>query len=536
MAETVTPRLTQFRREALGIATHAFRAIPSFVFVALPFLGWAAAAIFLGFIVGFSAVILPPTGAFTVPVVAALVLLWVMPELDTAVGKSIRTLFLIVLVVDLCVPNYYAIAGTGLPWITLRRLATFPLVLAFALVISSSHAARARVRVRLAATKTISICVIGYATMIGLSILTSDSPPSSLSGSVEAYLSWFLPFFLLIYVIKDEDDIYFILRVIAWCSIFVAMSGIVEFILQRRIFVEIMPRFMVELLAESSPTFKNLMAPMYRLGQYRASSIFGNALSYGEFAAMVVPFGYFFLLHPDRRHDRTLGVLVVIAGLLGVAACNSRGAWVSLIASAPFFCFLWVLRTERFKPGRMGPTFVAAVGAIFFALLFGSVLFWPRIHDRVLGGAAEQASTQSRWDQWEMAKPHIIANPVTGHGFGVAATTVGYFTYGADFPTLDSSIVSTLVETGVPGFLFFFGSAVAAILLGAREYVFDLSRRGAICGALAAAILSFIVNCIVLTERENHTLFFLFLGSMVAVFYMGGRLGPGKRGETASAV
>jgi O-Antigen ligase len=527
MAETVAPRLTQYRLRAIRPAHLAFRAVRSIAGDALPILTWAATAIFLGFLVGFSAVILPPTGAFTVPVLSGLVLLWALPDLDTKAVKGIRTLFLIALVVILCVPNYYAIAGIGLPWISLRRLATFPLVVVFALVVSSSSAARARIVERLGSIKALSICVVGYMTTIGLSVLTSDSPPASLSAMVDAYLSWFVPFLVLLYVIKDEDDIYFILRVIAWCSLFVAVGGIVEFIAQRRIFIDIMPKFMVDALMENNPGFQSMVnRPIFRLGQYRASSIFGNALSFGEFGAMIVPFGYFFLLHPDRRHDRLLGYLVVVFGLLSVAACDSRGGWASLIVSTPVFCFLWVLRTARLGRGRMAPVVVLVAGAIGFALLFASVLFWPRIHDKVLGGAVEQASTQARWDQWEMAKPHIIANPVTGHGFGEGASTVGYYSYGSLFPTLDSLIISTLVETGVPGFVLFFGTAVIAIFLGARQYVFDPSRRGAVSGALACAIVSFIVNCLVLSEHENHTLFFLFVASIVALSAMKAKLQP----------
>jgi hypothetical protein len=526
-AETVTPRLTQFRREALGIATHALRAIPSIAVEARPIAVWALAAIFLGLIVGFSAVILPPAGAFIVPGLAGLGLLWVMPELDIAAEKSIRTLFFIVLVVDLCVPNYYAIAGIGLPWISVRRLATFPLIVTFALAISTSSAARARVSERLGSAKVISICVIGFAVMIGLSFLSSENPSTSLSGAVDASFNWFAPFFLTIYVFRDEDDIELILRVIAWCSIFVSLIGVADFIAQHRLAIDILPKFMVNALMENNPTFQTLVNHAdFRLGQYRASSIFGNALSFGEFAAMVVPFGYFFLLHGNRQRDRLLGISVVVTGFLALLTANSRGAFLSLIVATPVFVFLWAIRSARFNRGSMVPIIVLAAGAIASALLFGSVFFWPRIHDKVLGGAAEQASTQARWDEWHLAIPHIIANPVTGHGFDGGATVVGYYNIGSLFPTLDSYIISLLVETGIPGLLFFFGSVIAGILLGARGYVSDPSRRGAISGALACSLVSFAVYRIVLSQRENHTLFFLFLASIVALIHVKGRMQP----------
>ena len=163
-------------RRALSIAT---RAIPSAILWLAPIVGWATAAVFLGAAVGLSAVILPPTGAFAVPAIAALLLLWALPELPAVPVRTVRALFPIVLVVDLCVPVYYAIAGTGLPWISVRRIATFPLILCISLVIAGSSEARARIVRRLGAAKVVSTYVIGYGVMTALSIFTSAAPPQA---------------------------------------------------------------------------------------------------------------------------------------------------------------------------------------------------------------------------------------------------------------------------------------------------------------------------------------------------------------------
>ena len=86
-------------------------------YVALPFFIWAAVAIFLGFLVGFSAVILPPTGTFGIVAAVGLVLLWVTPDLPQPPARSLPYLFAIVVFCMLCIPNYYAIDIPGLPWI-----------------------------------------------------------------------------------------------------------------------------------------------------------------------------------------------------------------------------------------------------------------------------------------------------------------------------------------------------------------------------------------------------------------------------------
>jgi hypothetical protein len=500
-------------RRALSIAA---RAIPSAILWLAPIVGWATAAVFLGAAVGLSAVILPPTGAFAVPAIAALLLLWTLPELPAVPVRTVRALFPIVLVVDLCVPVYYAIAGTGLPWISVRRIATFPLILCISLVIAGSSEARARIVRRLGAAKVVSTCVIGYAVMTALSIFTSAAPPASISGVVDAVLIWYVPFITIIYLTSDERDIDKFLKIIAWCTVFVSVCGLVDWVLERNIFVAILPAPILNALMENSPTFAAMATTnMYHLGEYRAPSVFENALSFGQFEAMIIPFGYYFLVH-RRGGDQWLGLLVVASGLLGVITSGARGAYVALLAATPAFAALWALRRARFHPQSLGPALVGVAGVSGFTGLIILTFTWIRLRNRILGRPGDP-STQARWDQWHMALPHIQANPLTGHGVGTAADVVGYFNPGAEFPTLDSMPISLLVETGVPGFLFFYGSLIFAIVLGARKYLQDSSGRGAFAGGLSCSLIAFLVYSAVLSQVENFTLLFLFLGLTIGL-------------------
>ena len=78
--------------------------------------------------VGLAAVFLPPLGAFGIVAVAGVVLLWVMPDLPLVSPGLIRKTFFVMLIADLCVPYYYIVRSAGLPWISIRRLATFTLI------------------------------------------------------------------------------------------------------------------------------------------------------------------------------------------------------------------------------------------------------------------------------------------------------------------------------------------------------------------------------------------------------------------------
>ena len=353
---------TRARRFVLGKVGRGVRSAP-------PVIAWAAAAVFLGIIVGLSAVILPPAGAFTIPSVIFVVVLWAMPDLYSVPRSAVRKLFFAVLVVDLCVPTYYAIVGTGLPWISIRRLVTFPLILAFAVVIAGSSADRARLAERFGAAKAISICTFGFLAMIWLSVLSADTPFASVSPAVDAVLTWYVPFLALVYVVKDEADIELILRIVCLCAIFTTVSGVVEFFVKHNIFIYILPPPMLQALVEHNPLYEILLHPAMRDGVYRSSSIYTDVLSFGEFAAMVMPLSYYFMFHPRRSYDRIFGWTILIASVAGLFAANARGAYISALAAAPVFAALWVVRTMRSDKASLTAATVAVTGAIGFQRL-----------------------------------------------------------------------------------------------------------------------------------------------------------------------
>src|SRR6516164_6331797 len=106
----------------------AVRAAPTVLRHLAPIVAWAVASIALGLVVGLAAVALPPMGAFGIVAAPGLVLLWVMPDLHLVWPRLIRKTFLVMLITDLCIPNYYTVQFAGLPWISARRLATFSLI------------------------------------------------------------------------------------------------------------------------------------------------------------------------------------------------------------------------------------------------------------------------------------------------------------------------------------------------------------------------------------------------------------------------
>ena len=134
----------------------------------------------------------------------------------------------------------------------------------------------------------------------------------------------------------------------------------------------------------------------------------------------------------------------------------------------------------------------------------------------VFGGGETAGSTDARVIQWELAKPHILSNPITGHGQGTAGDVIGFMS--GNFTSVDSYVLTLLVEVGVPGFMFFFGMIACGIWIGLRQYLTNPNRWAALGGPIACSLIAFAVYRLALSQRENHTLFFLLVG---VVFAMG---------------
>src|SRR6185312_1235561 len=263
-------RLSQVASVAAAETKLAARAAPDVVRYLVPIGAWAAASIVLGLLVGLAAVALPPLGAFGIVAIVGLVLLWVMPDLPLVWPGLVRKTFFVMLIVDLCVPLYYTIDLPGLPWLSMRRLATFPLVVPLVLAIAASSDVRRQIAERVRASLLIWICAIGYLVMATLSILTSVDSSGSLSALIDAVLSWYVPLLAMIYVLKDKDDVIFVLKIICFAALCNTVAGILSFYLERRFLIDIFPGGMLQALIASNPALQHLLpsADDFRNGLY----------------------------------------------------------------------------------------------------------------------------------------------------------------------------------------------------------------------------------------------------------------------------
>jgi len=475
-----------------------------------PIVAWSAASIALGVVVGLAAVILPPIGSFAIVAAAAVVLLWAMPDLPLVSPRLIRKAFFIMLIADISIPFYYTVQLPGLPWISVRRLATFALIAPFLIAISASSGVRAHMAKRIRSLPLIFICAAGYLVVAVLSNATSLNPTMSISALTEAVLSWYVPFFAIIYI-AQEDDAVLILKVICVCALFNTAAGLVEFTLQHPFFIYIFPASTLATLIQDNPSLGLLLpsAHSFRNGLYRASSTFATPLSFGEFEIITIPLGLFFALHRDNLFDKTLGCAVILGGFLGIYISGSRGGWVGALSSLAVFVTIWSIRQGLKSKASLAPAIAGLVGVVGFSALMSLIIGSHTVHDMVLGGSAQANSTEARYDQFWAGIPFVISNPITGHGFSLG----GY----AIESSIDTYVVSLLIETGIPGLVFFAGLLLIPVWYGIRNYLSNKSEASAAAGAIACSVVAFICYRLALSQRENHTLIFSLLAITVVL-------------------
>ena len=248
-----------------------------------------------------------------------------------------------------------------------------------------------------------------------------------------------------------------------------------------------------------------------RNGAYRASSLFSISLSFAEFEAMVAPLAAMFMLHGRTPFKRLFGAVVLVFCCAGIYVSGSRGGYLSFFVASATFVSLLVIRSRLLQPrGFAGPIFglLGVGGSVTVGIAF---FFVGRFNRIITGGYSGAMSDDGRKMQWVLAWPHILSNPITGHGLGESGTVIGWTPYPGGPLSVDSYLLSLLVDAGVPAVLFFFGITLLSAWAGARLYLRDPGATGVLSVGLASSLVGFSAYRLFLSQVENMTLMFMMV-------------------------
>src|SRR5262249_42574622 len=158
---------------------------------------------------------------------------------------------------------------------------------------------------------------------------------------------------------------------------------------------------------------------------YRASSIFTVPLSFGEFEAMVAPIAAYFIFHAATGRERALGIAAISFAIVGLVISGSRGGYIAFLIGMLLMIFAWGIRYMRSNPQSFIGTLMFGIFTVGAGATLSLIMVWPRLHDMVLGGWDTASSDDARFAQWDLAMPHILSNPITGHGVGTSGILAG---------------------------------------------------------------------------------------------------------------
>jgi hypothetical protein len=471
---------------------------------------------------------------FTVPpVILAVLIIWALPAGDYAPVRALEPIYLCFLAALVMWPNYLAIALPSLPWMTLLRIVVVPLIVVFLICLSVSHKFRTLIGDILSADSMLWKMLIAYSAIQLATLPLSSDIGDSFNKIIVAQCNWTAIFFASCALFRRPGFVTFwVAALLSMCTVD-CFIGLWEHRLGYVPWAGHIPSF----LRVDDPAVQRILAGGFRAATkvHRVAGTATTPLGLAELLGLTAPFAMHFVLGRYPLYIRLALLLYIPLVVYVILLTDSRLGVVACLVSVLLYLLIWAAITWRQERENLfAPAIVFTYPAIFSGFV-AATFFIGRLHAMVWGTGAQQASTDSRIDQWNMAIPKIIQNPF-GHGFGMGARTLG-FTNGDGVLTIDSYYLSTLLEVGVLGTLIYYGMFVRAVWTGARTVIESPpSREIRMLMPIAVSLSSFIVVKSVFSQDANHALVFMMLGAVVALAYRArseNNTAPGLSPETS---
>lgn len=441
---------------------------------------------------------------------------WALPVHRYTPFKSMDVLFWGYFGTVLLWPNYLALELPGLPWLTAARLSLTPLLFLVLIASSSCLAYREQVRDMLASLRPVWILVAAFAVIQVVSIAFSSQPFTTINRVFNNETAWTMVFFAAVWSFRDKRNIE------RWCLAFVAMIivlcciGLAEAQVEHVLWSQSIPAF----LKPDDEAVAFLLQGYRRLtGEYRVIATSATPLAFAEQLALAVPFILYIADRYRTFWSITLAIVFDIFVLVVIWLTYARLGLVGFVVG--HFLFFFYLAFERRKAD---PQSLSAASFLYFSpivagLALAIIMLSTRIRTRVFGGSEHRFSNDARSDQWASGLVKIWESPIFGFGANQGGFKLGY-TNSEGKLTIDSHMLSNLLDYGFAGFAIFYGMFVYAIVKAvnlARTTLNPITRS--LATAFAIFFTEFVIIKSVLYSETNHSLVFMALGALVSLYY-----------------
>jgi hypothetical protein len=451
------------------------------------------------------------------PALMMILIIWALPAGEYAPTGWLQPLFLGFLAAMILWPNYLAIALPGLPWVTMTRLFGVPLTIVLLICISVSKTFRSRLMACLNVDPIIWWALIGLVITQTITLALTDNISISVSRYILAQTNWTAMFVASCYIFlrKGAADIW--AKSLFAMALTISLVGMWEAKLGYVPWAGHIPSF---LKIEDDAVIRALSgATRTATGLYRVQSTATTPLGLAEVLGLTAPFALHFALGPYKLYFRILALATLPLLLFTILLTDSRLGVVSCLVSLVLYLLFWaLLRWRQVKDSMFAPAIVFAYPALFTGLVAATFVI-TKLRNKVWGGGAQQASTESRKIQWEMGIPKILSHPL-GYGMGRSGHAL-QFKNPAGVTTVDSYYLSLLLEIGIAGFVIYFFMFLRAAWTGSRSLLQapSPSQEVKLLIPFSVCLVNYVIIKSVFSQDANHPLAFMMLGAVMALVY-----------------
>lgn len=474
------------------------------------------ACVALGLFYGFAIALLPVQMyvILALPVAAlSLIVVWALPELPIGPTKLLMRLYLIYVCVLVLWPNYLSIQLPGLPWISLRRLVSLLSAVVFVISYSVSRSVRERLSELKKSSPLLLRAVALFATIQFLTLFLSPSIFGAFSSTLDMWLGTTVLFFIAAWALTFDRVRYIFLTTLIVCTGLLCLLGVAEALNKQVLWANYIPSF----LQIGDEVIERILTPQLRDGKYRVTTVFTVSLCFAEFLAIVVPFVIHRVTSAKALKAQVAWGFFDLLILVVIGQTQSRlGILGWLIAHASYLT-LWAFRRWKRERGDiLAPAL--SLGAACGAFLFFVGMFTvDAIKYRTIGGGSTGHSDDARREQFALLWPKLWANPF-GYGTGSSGNVLGFRQPGG-LLSVDSYVITVLLDYGVLGFLLFFGMFVYASVKMGRIYWRSEHPISDLALPLFSSMLVIIQIRTVLSQTDNLSFIFTLLAFVASIIW-----------------
>lgn len=453
---------------------------------------------------------------FAAPVgILGLLAIWAMPEARTAPVKTLEFFFSAFLVGLILWPNYLALSLPGLPWITMIRLTGFPMAFLLLMSLSISSDFRRRIAEAASGAPLMLDLLLLFSVYTFLTLPFAHGIGEALNKTILQQINWTGVFLVSLYLFRTPGRAERYVALLLLMAVPMATVTYMEFQEQHVLWSRNVPSFLR--IPDDSVRLALDSTVRSATGQYRAKATFSTPLGLAEYMSLLTPFAMYWAVGRKPMLQRLFGLAMLPVIYFTVRMTDARLGLLGYLVSVATYVFLWSL--VRFR--RRVNDIVAATIVYGFPTIVGAVLaasmFVHRIHLLLFGDGAQAASNDARQQQFRMAIPALLKNPI-GHGSGQSGLAIGYAS--GDFIAIDSYYINIGLDYGAVGLFLYvamFAVVIAAIVRTLLQAPNSKDPEVVMLIPLAAFLAAFLVVRSVFGQPDIHPLIFTVLGMAVCL-------------------